>query len=61
MKTQSEIAHMAEVAQRASGWDPADMTTRVPVEPLDRAFAEGVEAALRWVLDQAGAPFPRGR
>lgn len=61
MRTRSEIEHMAQVAQRASGWDPADMTKRLPVEPLDRAFAEGVELALRWALGEAGAPFPRGR
>lgn len=67
MKTRSELEHMAEVAKREAGWDPADMT----YQPIwaeegdadkvreDRAYAEGVEAGIRWAMGGAGTPFPR--
>lgn len=67
MKTHSELEHMAEVAKRESGWDPADMT-RIPIRPEqgdpnrqreDRAYAEGVEAGILWALGRTRMPFPR--
>lgn len=61
MIDQQEIDAMANEAKRRAGWDE-DGTYR----PLrggetaeDRAYAEGVEAGLRWVSRSAGDPFPR--
>jgi hypothetical protein len=67
MKSRSEIMEKREQAYSEAGWgeggvrewpnidDAAEESARL----RDRSFAEGVEAALLWVLGDAGDPFPR--
>lgn len=69
-RTRSEMESMVEAAKRAAGWNPEDMSHR-PVDLTvegkgewdraleDRSYAEGVEAALLWVMGSAGDPLPR--
>lgn len=70
LQRQETIEDMADEAKRQAGWDNDDDPTRYrPLDPdadLDqqrehRAYAEGVEAGLRWALSAAGDPFDRRR
>jgi hypothetical protein len=69
MKTQQEIEEMAEQAKLATGYDGVGFARLGdPAEEFgldldqireNRAYAEGVEAGLRWALDWANKPLPR--
>lgn len=59
MRTAAEIKDMAAAAKRASGWDENNNYVP-PTEQGDdeqsRSYAEGVEAALLWALNDAPDP-----
>ncbi len=67
MQSDDAIIAMAEFAKIESGW--SEDATRpsgsnvfgglTDKEREHRAYAEGVEAGLRWALGWAGEPFPR--
>lgn len=61
MKTQHEIDAMRETAyaEQLKAKDQR-LTSPLPfASDADERYAEGVEAALLWVLGDAGSPFPR--
>ena len=67
MKSHEEIDTKRQQAYREAGWQadghrewPEMDNEAAERERLrSRAYAEGAEAALLWVLDHAGDPFPR--
>jgi hypothetical protein len=61
MRTSGAVEALRQRAYAEQGWD-ADGERPAPVnrtEAENRAYAEGVEAALLWALERAGEPFPR--
>jgi hypothetical protein len=61
MKSVEEILAKREQAYTEQGWQP-DATREAPINEEERdrrLYAEGVEAGLLWVIENAGDPFPR--
>jgi hypothetical protein len=67
MKSRDEIEAKRAEAYAEAGWTEdgkrewpeIDKYTEELAFERDRAYAEGVEAALLWVTGSAGDPFPR--